>query len=84
MTSNSLNSGTILKYSGYLRTLPFFFKYIVYIYLMKELIGFLKIMLSELIIHMHKKLKSYYQTLVVCKITWSLLMLIIIYHHLIN
>lgn len=47
MTSNSLNSGTILKYSGYLRTLSFFFKYIVYIYLMKELIGFLKIMLYQ-------------------------------------
>lgn len=47
MTSNSLNSDTILKYSGYLRTLSFFFKYIVYIYLMKELIGFLKIMLYQ-------------------------------------
>lgn len=51
MTSNSLNSDTILKYSGYLRTLSFFFKYIVYIYiyiyLMEELIGFLKIMLYQ-------------------------------------
>lgn len=47
MTSNSLNSDTILNYSGYLRTLSFFFKYIVYIYLMKELIGFLKIMLYQ-------------------------------------
>lgn len=39
MTSNSLNSDTILKYSGYLRTLSFFFKYIVYIYISNERIN---------------------------------------------